>query len=210
MSEVELFKAGGKFVPCKLDMDLYIFNPKVTTKRITVYTGLRVKQFKKKYLIADKEDVSESFTAPEGSIVHVHYRTGSHSNVKHAFSLFFLVEEGATVTLTVEDRGEESRIETRNLRLLQKPDEDTLTNIEAEILNKYGAKPSQYDPVLHLYYFWISSNITGEGAKKRPEVRALELAKIIDSEVSKYELEEAKKLVEKLLEYLENIREQLS
>ncbi|MEM2651210.1 MAG: hypothetical protein QXU87_03950 [Candidatus Caldarchaeum sp.] len=65
-----LYQVGGKRLVCRINAEFPVFNLKVTTFKITVFTSLQLKQYRQLYLVATSyTPYSNTFTAPEGAIV---------------------------------------------------------------------------------------------------------------------------------------------
>ena len=162
MSETRtLFEVKGKILPIEIDYSsLPVSNPKVTTRKIEVFTGLAEYQGEKaKYLTAIKGDKE---VAPEGAIVYFYYSTGSWKNTHYMYEGFFIVKEVGekevelewTSGMHVDESNKTFRIRVLNLEPLGRISGDVIREIKAEIMNM-GLKPSHYHPVEALYYYWI-------------------------------------------------------
>lgn len=155
MSKV-LVEMRGKAVPCSVD---YSYEG-VWRRRwfeITVYKSLIVmkkKEWKNTYIITRKEHVDSSFTAPEGAIVYLCIDHGSRKYSRARFEGFFVVKNNESG----EVKEGEITVTYKNLKPLQKLSDEQLAEIEAEIINKYNALPSRFDPVRSLYYYWLRAS----------------------------------------------------
>ncbi|MEM2050125.1 MAG: hypothetical protein QXZ11_03265 [Thermoproteota archaeon] len=111
----------------------------VTEHEITIYTSLQLKMFRRLYLVATSYTPSppnsrSRFTAPIGAAVRVVY-TAKNREERHKYQEFF---EGEVENLIPADLTGYDPVE-----------------IEAEIMNQYGARPSNYAPVRTLYFILV-------------------------------------------------------
>lgn len=175
-----IFEVRGKVVPVKICFteELPVYNPRYTYRECTVYTGLFIKKWVRDgreywYLNAiRKYSVCWSNNtvigpAIEGSILYIAYRTGSGKHTYHRYSAIFMVKEGEQSTVELRDeRGDQNiKAELTNLVLLQFIGDERLAELEAEILNN-GWTPSQYDPVITLYHYFVKTKKVTEESEK--------------------------------------------
>ncbi len=206
--ELTVFEVkSNKVLPCRIDADFPIYNPKHTHLEISVYTSIYIKSFRQKYLVASKRTVrSGEFVAPVGAIVELVYTSGSGRHTYYELRSFFLVAEAAgEYEVSVRDYNvggtKAVKLATKNLVLLDlsgfsKPE------IEAEIMNVHGALPSKYDPVGVLYYFWVKRRVADS------ILSATQVSPVVT------DLEEQIRKIEELIKQkeqeLQALREQLS
>jgi len=148
------------YITCSLNLKLYEANHKCTRLVIKVYKGFYVKCYdakngsKKYYFCASSEEIFKptAFTAPENALVFLHYSTGSWSHTYHSFKQWFVARKGAKASLSFDEGGYSSQVESENLEPLPRLEDKAVSQAETEILN-LGLTPSQYDPVCSLYHF---------------------------------------------------------
>ncbi|MEM4454448.1 MAG: hypothetical protein QXT28_07050 [Thermofilaceae archaeon] len=162
-----------KVVACKIDVNLPRDNPKHTSFEVKVYTGLALKMYKQLYLVAMGKTVyQKEFTAPVGAIVYVHYVSGSTKHVYIKYSEFFIVDEtGETqYQFNIKSYGKIEGISgsLKNLRPLSI--DANRVDVEAEVMNKYNAKLSDFDPVEVLYTFWMKERSLEDEIKQLEEL----------------------------------------
>jgi hypothetical protein len=152
---------GNKVVPVLLDYSaLPRANPKRTSARVRVYTGLALYQGRAGVYLVAREWKRGATSAPIGAIVSFSYSTGSWGNVYHSYTAFFVVAETGENTFTLHDtvRGHDAEVRVKNLALLPVLSEEDRAQAEAEILNN-GWRPSEYDPVRSLYCYWMRDKV---------------------------------------------------
>ncbi|MEM1830524.1 MAG: hypothetical protein QXJ97_03210 [Desulfurococcaceae archaeon] len=196
----------AKVLPCRIDADFPIYNPKHTWFNVAVYTSLVVKKFKQPHLVTYKKTVSKEFAAPVGAIVRVEYSSGSGRHTYYTFTGYFLVAEVGEKELEVSVKDynvggvRTAKLKTRNLELLDTSG-FSKAEVEAEVANEYNARLSKYDPVELLYYFWVKKKVAG------PAVSSVSPA------VAVTDLEEQIRKIEELIKQkeqeLQALREQL-
>ena len=174
---------GNNVLPCFLKHQFEYYNWKRTEDRLVVYTNLKVKEYPSGlWLVANgartvwperKDGVSKfTFTAPEGAIVMLEFSTGSWKHTYESRRLFFKVERA-------EEREHEGVV-IRNLVPLRSLSKDELTEVEAEILNGVANRLSKYQPVRHLFFYWVMEGGAkeedaggGPGTVEREPIRSL-------------------------------------
>ena len=140
--------------------------------------------WKLKYVVADSKPLyHQNGVAPTGAIVYFHYATGSRKHVHFQITKFFLVMENQETIIDASQNGYTGKITIKNLVPLEVLDDATLAEIEAELQNKFSAKPSSFDPVRTLYYYWIIKKVAGEFTPPPPT--ASTPAEAIDEEIKK-------------------------
>ena len=150
----------AQVLPCEVSVELPIINSKCTTSSLKVYTALQLKQFRQMYLIAEGRAVKRSFTAPAGAIVVLKHVTGTHKHVHHEYYDSFIVKQCPEREYVFKDlKGNENV--TGRLKNLDPIDLDGFneTDVEAEVANRYHAKPSNFDPVQLLYWMWVKKQL---------------------------------------------------
>ncbi|MEM2500053.1 MAG: hypothetical protein QXU30_07905 [Sulfolobales archaeon] len=197
---------SNKVLPCRIDVEFPVYNRKHTLFEISVYTSIFIRNFKQTYLVATKKTLySREFVAPEGAIIKVTYRSGSSKHTYYSYYGYFLVREtGAKnheFTIKGYDKNNTIEGEIKNLVPLSLEGYDE-AEIEAEIMNVYGALPSKYDPVEVLYYLWIKKRVADTSTSDEEQVKKLE-------ELIKQKEQELQALREQLaqLKQLERVRE---
>ncbi|MEM1561183.1 MAG: hypothetical protein QXN35_06490 [Ignisphaera sp.] len=161
--EQVLFEIPDKtrVVACRVTYEFPVFNPRHTHFDVTVYISLRIRKYRNRYLVAKKKTARREFTAPLGSIVKITYTTGSNKHVYYRYLQYFIVDnaEEKEYEVDVEGREEEKgKIKVKNLVPLSLDDFDK-SEIEAEVMNTYNARLSEYDPAAELYHFWIKKRV---------------------------------------------------
>ena len=161
--------------------ELPVLNPKYTSRRFVVYTGLSEyvsPRTGRKYIIAEK--ARDTDIAPQGALVRFYYDTGSGKHTYHAYSQWFVVDEGVYDYVLEDEEGGDSkgkidvRVKLVNLRPIGKGlDDKTFAEVKAEIMNK-GYLPSEYDPVETLYYYWIKQRVHEKPVAEEEEATAVE------------------------------------
>jgi len=160
--------SNNKHVPVKavFSEPLPVVNSKKTRTDIKVYVGLYPYQSGsgRVYLAARKGPTTVRLidyeklvgTAPEGAIVYLYHVSGTHRNVYHRFSEYFMVKRGAKTKAKILDieSGDEIEVELENLVPLEKLSPEKRAEVEAEIRNR-GWLPSMYDDSVMLYYHWV-------------------------------------------------------
>ncbi|MEM4454822.1 MAG: hypothetical protein QXT28_08945 [Thermofilaceae archaeon] len=177
MAEEVIFSVeGNEKIPVIFRGNFPVVNSKATHGTLVYYTELRVITSEKgvKYVVARKKErrwgwkgfdgkINFAEALPRGAIILFHYRTGTHSNAYHTYSAVFVVDSGGgVVTLADSTRrvpGGDVTVEAKNLRVIKEIAEEERARIEALFANKYGAKPSLYDPVALLYYYWVEEGL---------------------------------------------------
>jgi len=158
--------------------------------------------WKLKYVVADSKPLyHQNGVAPTGAIVYFHYATGSRKHVHFQITKFFLVMENQETIIDASQNGYTGKIIIKNLIPLEPLEDSTLAEIEAEFYNKFGAKPSSYDPVRTLYYYWIIKKVAGEFTPPPPT--------ITESNNIDEEIEKLKKLIEEKEAELEILKQKL-
>ncbi|MEM1871382.1 MAG: hypothetical protein QW517_09720, partial [Thermofilaceae archaeon] len=161
------------YLPVLLQGKFPVVNSKATHAIVEWYTDLEtmVSERGAKYIIAKKNrrtwgwkgfDGAINFTTalPRGTIIAFVYRTGSHSKAYHTYAALFVVREGeGDITLEDTTNGEDVVVHVKNLQRIQRITEEDHARIAAHFHNSYGAKPSQYDPVTTLYYYWVEKGL---------------------------------------------------
>ncbi|MEM4762335.1 MAG: hypothetical protein QW230_05100 [Thermofilum sp.] len=165
---------GNEHVPVIFNARFPVVNSKATRARLTVYLGLKemITERGSKYIVAIKGkekwwgfkgfegDVKFVDALPKGAIVTFEYRTGSHSKAYHTYAAAFLVSEmEGDVTLEDMTDGEDVVVRVKGLRRLQPASEEDIARINALFANKYGAKPSKYEPVSFFYHVWVEKGL---------------------------------------------------
>lgn len=177
MAEEIIFSVeGNEKIPVVFKGDFPVVNSKATHGVLTYFTELKVMTTEKgaKYIVARKKErrwgwkgfdgkINFAEALPRGAIILFRYRTGTHSNAYHTYSAVFVVDSGGgVVTLADSTRrvpGGDVAVEAKNLRVIKEIAEEERARIEALFANKYGAKPSLYDPVALLYYYWVEEGL---------------------------------------------------
>ncbi|MEM4562493.1 MAG: hypothetical protein QXI55_00995 [Thermofilum sp.] len=151
-----------------------VVNDKATRAELACYVGLEVMETerKTKYVVAKKSvrktwgwkgfkgEISLATALPRGAIIAFAYRTGSHSKAYHTYAALFIVAENkGDITLEDTTDGEDVVVHVENLRPIQRITEEDHAKIAALFMNKYNAKPSQYDPVTTLYFYWVEKGL---------------------------------------------------
>lgn len=197
---------SSKVLPCRIDVEFPVYNRKHTLFEISVYTSISIRNFKQPYLVATKKAIySKEFVAPEGAIVKVTYTSGSSKHTYYSYRGYFIVRETGVknheFTIKSYDKNTTIEGEIRNLVPLSLKGYDE-AEIEAEIMNVYGALPSKYDPVEVLYYLWIKKRVADTSTDIEDQVKKLE-------ELIKQKEAELQALREQLaqLKQLERVRE---
>jgi hypothetical protein len=149
------------YITCTLSLNLYEANPKCSKLTVCVYKGFYIKPYDKNgdikyYLCAQGYEVYKpaSFTAPLNALVYLRYSTGSRSHTYHSFTQWFVVKPCSKASLSFDEGGYSSQVESENLEPLPRLDDKAVSDAEAEILN-LGLTPSQYDPVRSLYHYVV-------------------------------------------------------
>ncbi|MEM2619404.1 MAG: hypothetical protein QW356_08030 [Candidatus Hadarchaeales archaeon] len=194
-----------KVLPITLQDELPIDNPSATRREASIYMALKVVKkdnWKLKYVVADSKPLyHQNGVAPTGAIVYFHYATGSRKHVHFQITKFFLVMENQETIIDASQNGYTGKIIIKNLIPLEPLEDSTLAEIEAEFYNKFGAKPSSYDPVRTLYYYWIIKKVAGEFTPPPPT--------ITESNNIDEEIEKLKKLIEEKEAELEILKQKL-
>ncbi|MEM1929971.1 MAG: hypothetical protein QXH81_08395 [Thermofilaceae archaeon] len=167
----------NEYIPVSFSGRFPVINPKVTHARFTVYTGLAVEEFesKKKYIVGVKGrgggwggkgfdgNIHYSAPLPRGAIVAFTYTTGTHSNLYHSYTAFFVVTEGERDVTLKDEEGRQGKedvaVHVKNLKPLDRLTPEEIARIEADFANKYNAKPSKYDPSALLYHYWVEKGL---------------------------------------------------
>ncbi|MEM4846486.1 MAG: hypothetical protein QW794_01845 [Thermosphaera sp.] len=197
-----------KVLPITLQDELPTDNPSATRREASIYTALKVMRkdnWKLKYVVADSKPLyHQNGVAPAGAVVYFHYATGSRKHVHFQVTKFFLVtENNREEIIDVSKNGYTGKIIVKNLIPLEPLDDAALAEIEAEFYNKFGAKPSSYDPVRTLYYYWIIKKVAGEFTPPPSPAMVAEASNIDE------EIEKLKKLIEEREAELEALKQKL-
>lgn len=157
-----------------------------------------------RYIVADSKPLyHQNGVAPTGAIVYFHYATGSRKHVHFQITKFFLVAENQETIIDASQNSHTGKIIVKNLIPLEPLDDPILAEIEAEFYNKFGAKPSSYDPVRTLYYYWIIKKVAGEFTPPPSPAMVAEASNIDE------EIEKLKKLIEEREAELEALKQKL-
>jgi len=165
---------GNKVVPILLDFSaLPRANPKRTSARVKVYSGLALHQGRAGIYLIGREWKRGVSAAPVGAILRFEYSTGSWGNVYHSYSAFFVVAEVGDNTFVLHDtvRGHDAEVRVKNLVLLPTLGSEDRAWAEAEILNS-GWRPSEYDPVRSLFCYWMRDRVHERAAAAATTVTA--------------------------------------
>lgn len=170
-----VYQAMGKEIPFILEAIFNTYEDYVSKRtdahqgrlkedEVTIYYGLEAKQYRSgTFLIAKKRTIySHADVAPIGSIIKYVYRRGSNKHDYYYFRKYFLVVPGK-YKVSLDIKGQNVEVEVENLMPLPEPTEKDIAEARAEIRNR-GWKPSEYDPVERLYWYWMM----------RPEVKEVE------------------------------------
>jgi len=150
-----------RLLACRVTYEFPVYNKRHTHFDVTVYISLRIRKYRNRYLVARKKTASREFAAPMGSIVKITYASGSNNHVYYRYSQYFIVDnaEEKEYEVDVEGREEEKgKIKVKNLVPLSL-DDFNKAEIEAEVMNTYSARLSEYDPAAELYHFWIKKKV---------------------------------------------------
>jgi hypothetical protein len=120
-------------------------------REFTVYAGLRVKDGVVRAVRWPSVDV-----VPVGSLALFSYTIESGGRVLHHYRRWFVVVDGVERTIVLRDRRGVVDVRVRAVNLLPLPDIDVslVPEISSRIAGR-GLKPSESDPVLALYAYWI-------------------------------------------------------
>lgn len=158
----------SKYLPIELP-NFPISNPKATVLTIESAVAIYVTEFKgRKYLwyrSAGKKSL------PEGALVYVWYRTGSHKHASFRFEAIFMVKEGSfTTEITNEVDGSKEVFEFKNLKLVKEITTKDWDSIEAEYLtNGYSLSRYKKDKNLLAYLFLKTFKQVTKETKKEAE-----------------------------------------
>jgi uncharacterized protein YdcH (DUF465 family) len=151
LPEVLFSVEGGRVVPIALrEVDGFpAVSPAV--REFAVYTGLRVEGGVVRAVRWPSVDA-----APVGSLAFFSYTVGSGGRVLHRYRRWFVVVDGVERTVVLRDRRGAVDIRVRAVNLLPLPDIDVgmVPEIISGIAGR-GLKPSESDPVLALYAYWV-------------------------------------------------------
>ena len=168
--------SGNRVLPIRIEYvdELPVVN--VTEREFVVYTGLSEytsPKTGKRYIVAEKRRW-DTDVAPQGALVRFRYATGSHRRSYYSYYQWFVVDEGVyDYVLKDLKGGKDLRVKLINLRPISEPDNKTLSEMKAEIMNK-GYLPSEYDPVETLYYYWIKQRVHEKPVAEEEEAIAVE------------------------------------
>jgi uncharacterized protein YdcH (DUF465 family) len=142
---------GNRVVPVALrEVDGFTaVSPAV--REFTVYAGLRVEGGVVKAARWPSVDA-----APVGSLALFSYTVESGGRVLHRYRRWFVVVDGVERTVVLRDRRGAVDVRVRVVNLLPLPDIDV--SMVPEIISRIagrGLKPSESDPVLALYAYWV-------------------------------------------------------
>jgi uncharacterized protein YdcH (DUF465 family) len=142
---------GNRVVPVALrEVDGFTaVSPAV--REFTVYAGLRVEGGVVRAVRWPSVDA-----APVGSLALFSYTVESGGRVLHRYRRWFVVVDGVERTVVLRDRRGAVDVRVRVVNLLPLPDIDV--SMVPEIISRIagrGLKPSESDPVLALYAYWV-------------------------------------------------------
>jgi hypothetical protein len=142
---------GGRVVPVALlEVDGFpAVSPAV--REFAVYTGLRVEGGVVRAVRWPSVDA-----APVGSLALFSYVVESGDRVLHRYRRWFVVVDGVERIVVLRDRRGAVDVRVRAVNLLPLPDIDV--SMVPEIISRIagrGLKPSESDPVLALYAYWV-------------------------------------------------------
>jgi hypothetical protein len=149
--EVLFSVEGGRVVPVALrEVDGFpAVSPAV--REFAVYTGLRVEGGVVRAVRWPSADA-----APVGSLALFSYAVESGGRVLHRYRKWLVIVDGVERTIVLRDRRGGLDVRVRAVNLLPLPDIDVgmVPEIISGIAGR-GLKPSESDPVLALYAYWV-------------------------------------------------------
>ena len=213
--ERDVIEITGEMVPVVINVKAPVYNPKHTNLNVTIYKGLKVKQYRNLYLVAIKNskvyfakseetaNFSINLVAPENAVIAVNYYTGSARNVYYRFDLMFAVKQGANYQaenkgVVINKMDGHHTVSAVNLTELPEPDTNAKAICQAEIYNKFQARPSDFDPVITLYHYWTRvCKISAPGFEPELEIpeQVINVLKVLVGKYGKKVVEEALKRI---------------
>lgn len=196
MEKVIANVSGNRVLPVSVELAVEPTEPPFYSMSVKGYFGLKVQKkegWKNTYLTALRAKVSTEDAFYEGGIVAVtvrYYRT-RRDNASH--TTFFVVTPSKRAE--VETKFEHVKLVVCNLVPIEF-DEFKENEVKSEILNTYNALPSEYDPVLKLYYAFKVLGVLEEEKDGIEELEAL--------------IREKKELIEKLEEEVRELEAKLA
>jgi hypothetical protein len=157
LAEVLFSVEGGRVVPIALlEVDGF---PAVgsAVREFTVYAGLRVEGGVVRAVRWPSVDA-----APVGSLALFSYTVESGGRVLHRYRRWFVVVDGVERTIVLRDRRGVVDVRVRAVNMLPLADIDVglVPEISSRIAGR-GLKPSESDPVLALYAYWVVWGVHG-------------------------------------------------